>query len=310
MIDLHRTEATRTDDTSVDDLPGAEKHVARRARLTAIDSLLLHYRTWIPAQGHAEAVLLSVHGIASHGAWFAETAIHLAERGIAVYAPDRRGSGLSGGARGHISHYEQVLDDLDLFIGLAEQEQPGAPIFLAGSSWAAKVAIASAARRQDRLAGLLLLGPGLFPKVDLSMQQKLGVLLFHRTRPELNLSIPLVPDDYTRNAAYLEYIRRDGYRLLTASSRFFWETRRLDRARTRFASTLRLPMLLQIGDADPIVDAAKTCRWFQRLDAPDRTTVVYPGASHTLDFEPYPNVRAYRADLLGWLRHQIGRAAS
>jgi hypothetical protein len=37
--------------------------------------------------------------------------------------------------------------------------------------------------------------------------------------------------------------------------------------------------------------------------------VVYRGASHTLDFEPYPNVRAYRADLLGWLRHQIGRAA-
>jgi alpha-beta hydrolase superfamily lysophospholipase len=310
MIDLQTTEATRTDDTPVDDLLGAEKHVARRARLTAIDGLPLHYRTWIPEQGSTDAVLLFLHGIASHGAWFAETAVHLAERGIAVYAPDRRGSGLSGGARGHIPDYEQVLDDLDLFIGLAEQQHPGTPIFVAGSSWAAKVAIASAARSQERLAGLLLLGPGLFPKVDLTMQQKLGVLFFHRTRPELNLSIPLVPDDYTRNAAYLEYIRRDGYRLLTASSRFFWETRRLDRARNRLAATLHLPMLLQIGDADPIMNTAETCRWFQRLNAPDRTTIVYRGASHTLDFESYPNVRAYRADLLGWLKHQIRTAVS
>jgi alpha-beta hydrolase superfamily lysophospholipase len=71
-----------------------------------------------------------------------------------------------------------------------------------------------------------------------------------------------------------------------------------------------MPMLLQIGDADQIVDAAKSCRWFRRLNAPDRSTVVYWGASHTLDYEPHPNVRAYRADLLGWLRHRIGRAAS
>jgi alpha-beta hydrolase superfamily lysophospholipase len=153
-------------------------------------------------------------------------------------------------------------------------------------------------------------GPGLFPKIGLGIQQKLEVLFLQRARPELNLSIPLVPDDYTRNAAYLEYIRHDSYRQLAAFSRFFWETRRLDRAHNRLAGTVRLPMLLQIGDADLITDAAKTCRWFQRLDAPDHATVVYRDASHTLDPEPYPNVRAYRADLLGWLRHRIERAAS
>ena len=254
--------------------------------------------------------MLFLHGIASHGAWFAGTAVHLAGRGVAVYSPDRRGSGLSGGPRGHVACYEQLLDDLDLFRDLAVREQVGTPLFLAGSSWAAKLALASAARSQEGLAGLLLLGPGLFPRVDLTVQQKLAVLLLHRARPEHGLRIPLVPDDYTRNPAYLDYIRRDAYRLQMASSRFFWETGRLDRARDRLAAGLSLPILLQIGEADQIMDAKATCGWLQRLRAPDRPSVIYRGAGHTLDFEDRPTVRAYRADLLGWVRRQARRAAS
>ncbi|HZO29956.1 MAG TPA: alpha/beta fold hydrolase [Chloroflexota bacterium] len=307
MIDLKAPESTRSDDTPAVRLPAADRHVAGRARLTAADGLPLHYRTWNPVGRQTEASLLFLHGIASHGAWFAETAVHLADRGIAVYAPDRRGSGLSGGPRGHIASYEQALDDLDQFRTLATEEHAGAPVFLAGSSWAAKLAIASAARNQTDLAGLILLGPGLFPKVDLTVREKLAVLLYHRAQPQRELRIPLVPDDYTRNPAYLEYVRRDAYRLLMASSRFFWETGRLDRARDRLAASLSLPILLQIGEADQIMDARATSAWLQRLSAPDRTSIVYRGAAHTLDFEPEPTVRAYRADLLGWLRRQVRR---
>lgn len=309
MIDFKAPESTRPGGSTVDRLPGHDRHVASRARLTATDGIPLHYRTWVPADRRPAAALIFLHGIASHGAWFAETAVHLADRGIAVYAPDRRGSGLSGGPRGHIPSYERALDDLDQFRDLAAREQAGAPLFLAGSSWAAKLAIASAARSQEGLAGLLLLGPGLFPRVDLTIRQKLAVLLRHRTRPEIEVRIPLVPDDYTHNPRYLEYVRRDAYRLLTASSRLFWETGRLDRARDRLAAGLNLPILLQIGDADQIMDAPATCAWLQRLAAPDRTSIVYRGAAHTLDFEPEPTVRAYRADLVGWLRRQIGGRA-
>jgi alpha-beta hydrolase superfamily lysophospholipase len=307
MIDQIAPEIARPGCPTVERRAAHDRHLASRARLTSVDGIPLHYRAWVPADRQPAATLLFLHGIASHGAWFAETAVHLADRGIAVYAPDRRGSGLSGGPRGHVPSYEQALDDLDLFRALAATEQPGAPLFLAGSSWAAKLAIAGAARSPEGLAGLVLLGPGLFPRVDLTVGQKLAVLLAHRVRPQADLPIPLVPDDYTRNPAYLEYVRRDAYRLLTATSRLFWETGRLDRARNRLAAGLNLPILLQIGDADRIMDPARTCAWLQRLGAPDRTSVVYRGAAHTLDFEPEPTVRAYRADLLGWLKRQIGR---
>lgn len=290
--------------------PTAGAYLADRANLTATDGVRLHYRRWLPADQDAPISVLFLHGIASHGAWFAETAAHLAARGIAVYAPDRRGSGLSDGPRGHLASYERALADVDQLLDLIEQDHPGTRLFLAGSSWAAKLAVVQAARAQERLAGLLLLGPGLFARADLRLAEKLAVLALHRARPEHQLPIPLVPELYSFNQPYVEYVARDPYRLLTASARFFWETRRLDWARRHHAARLALPILLQIGEADPIMDVRRSCRWLLGLPAPERTLLVYPGAAHTLDFEPTPTVRAYRADLVGWLRRHATREAA
>jgi acylglycerol lipase len=307
MIQLHPSELTQADCPQTGQLLGSDLYVAGRSRVVATDGTSLHYRAWLPANHSASGALVFVHGIASHSAWFTQTACFLAAEGIAVYAPDRRGSGLSGGTRGHADSAQQLLADLDRVVTLVESNHPATPVFLAGSSWAAKLALAFAARMQGRLAGLLLHGPGLFPKVDLTIMQKLMVLAAHRFQPARQLPIPLAPESYTTEPDHLEYIRQDGYRLLTASARFFWETRKLDRARTRLAAQLTLPILMQIGDADPIMDASATCDWLQGLHAPDRTAITYRNASHTLDFESEPTVRAYRADLLGWLRRQINQ---
>ena len=310
MIELHPTEhlqAALPAAGQMRQLLGSDQFVASRSRLAATDKTSLHFRSWLPAGRPISGTIVFVHGIASHGAWFAQTAGFLASNGIAVYAPDRRGSGLSGGTRGHTDSVQQLLEDLDSMVNHAEDQQPAAPLFLVGSSWAAKLALAYAAKAQARLSGLLLHGPGLFPKVDLSLTQKLAVLAYHRFQPARQLTIPLTPESYTNDADMQGYIQNDPYRLLTASARFFWETRSLDRARNRLAVRLTLPILLQIGDADPIMDATATCQWLQTLSAPDRTAITYVGASHTLDFESERTVRAYRADLLGWLRRQINQ---
>jgi alpha-beta hydrolase superfamily lysophospholipase len=81
-------------------------------------------------------------------------------QGVAVYAPDRRGSGRSGGPRGHLDRYQRALDDVDEEVRLVSAEHSGIPVFLAASSWAAKLGVVYAARRPTALSGLLLLAPG------------------------------------------------------------------------------------------------------------------------------------------------------
>ncbi len=263
------------------------------------DGTRLHYLHWPAKGGTTRACLLFVHGIASHAAWFAETAELLAEQGLATYAADRRGSGRSEGSRGHVDSFQQALLDLRTLVGLVAGELSGVPLFLAGSSWGAKLAVAYAARRPGDLAGLLLLGPGLVPRVNLTLPQKLAVLFRHGSAPRAQLPIPLTPDLYTSTPEYREFIRADPYRLLTASTSFFWATSRLDRERADITPRLSLPLLLQMGAADEMMDVDATRTWFDSVPSAEKAIIIYPAGGHTLDFEWDPS--RYRNDLVDWL---------
>ena len=243
--------------------------------------------------------MIFLHGIASHAGWFAETAVDLNRHGVSVYGLDRRGSGRSGGPRGHLDRYERALDDVEQLVRLVSSDHPATPVFLAASSWAAKLAVVYAAQRAAPLSGLLLLGPGLLPRVNLPPWGWLRVVAEHVVRPMARLQIPLTPELYTANLPYRDYIRSDPLRLLEATLQFYWETFRLDRRRRSDAARLRLPVLLLQGEADEMMDVPATRRWFARLGGEHKTYRAYPGAGHTLDFEP--DRTQYLGDMLAWL---------
>jgi acylglycerol lipase len=275
--------------------------------LTANDGVRLHYLHW-PSGPPPWAVVIFLHGIASHAGWFGETAADLNHQGIAVYGPDRRGSGRSGGPRGHLTRYERALDDVEQVIQLISSQHRGTPVFLAASSWAAKLAVVYAAQRPAPLSGLLLLGPGLTSEVKFSPARLMQVVVGHLITPMACLPIPLTPEQYTANPSYQALIRADPLRRLEATTQFFWETARLDRRRRRASAGLTLPLLLLQGEADKMIDVPKTRRWFARLGAEDKTYRAYPGAGHTLDFEP--DRTQYLADVLGWLSARAGSGPS
>jgi alpha-beta hydrolase superfamily lysophospholipase len=263
------------------------------------DGVLIHYLRWWSRRARPWAVVVFLHGIASHAGWFGETAAALQEQGVSVYAPDRRGSGRSGGPRGHLPSYERALDDLDEFLRLVASEHQGTPVFLAASSWAAKLGLVHAALRPAPPSGLLLLGPGLLPRVNLPPGRRVAVVVGHLVAPTARLPIPLTPELYTTNPHYLDFIRADPLRLLEATAQFFWETARLDRLRRRASAALRLPLLVLQGEDDAMMDVPGTRRWFAGLSVEDRTYLAYPGAGHTLDFEP--DRARYLDDMLAWL---------
>jgi acylglycerol lipase len=267
--------------------------------LLAGDGVRLHYLHWRSERSPPWAVVIFLHGIASHAGWFGETAADLNRQGVEVYGLDRRGSGRSDGSRGHLERYERAFDDVEQLVRLVVAEHPGTPVFLAASSWAAKLAVVYAAQRAAPLSGLLLLGPGLLARVNLSPARRVRVVVGHLVTPTAALPIPLTPELYTANPPYVEFIRADPLRLLQATAQFFWETARLDRRRRRASAGLDLPLLLLQGEDDKMMDVPKTRRWFARLGVEDKTYQAYPGAGHTLDFEP--DRTRYLADMLAWL---------
>ena len=276
---------------------------AESAFVAASDGVRLHYLRWRGRQSPPSAVVVFLHGIASHAGWFAETAADLNRQGVEVYGLDRRGSGHSGGPRGHLDRYERALDDVEQLVRLVASDQPGAPVFLAASSWAAKLGVVYVAQRPASLAGLLLLGPVLFPRVNLSPAHRIVVVAGHLVRPTARLPIPLTPELYTANPPYRDFIRADPLRLLEATTQFFWETARLDRRRRAAGAALRLPVLLLQGEHDEMVDVPATRAWFATVAGDHNTYRAYPGAGHTLDFEP--DRGRYLGDMLAWLSTMV-----
>ena len=208
--------------------------------------------------------------------WFGETAADLNNQGVAVYGPDRRGSGRSGGPRGHLDRYERALDDVEEMVRLVSSEHPATPIFLAASSWAAKLAVVYAAQRPGAAVGAAAARPRPAP----SGQPLTDSTALRRRRPpgrpDGSPAHPLTPELYTANPPYLDFIRDDRLRLLEATTRFFWETARLDRRRSARLRPPGAPLLLLQGEDDKMMDVAKTRRWFARLGVEDKTYLAYP----------------------------------
>src|SRR5215217_5433013 len=128
---------------------------AKSRFLMAGDGVRLHHLHWRSGQSPPSAAVVFLDGIASHAGWFSETAADLNRHGVEVYGLDRRGSGRSGGPRGHLDRYERALDDVEQLVRLVAAEHPEVPVFLAASSWAAKLGVVYAGQRPGPLAGLL-----------------------------------------------------------------------------------------------------------------------------------------------------------
>ena len=69
------------------------------------------YHRWIP-DGGVSGIVILVHGYAEHGARYAHVAAELNAQGMAVFAEDHLGHGLSDGDRALITDFEHIVDDL------------------------------------------------------------------------------------------------------------------------------------------------------------------------------------------------------
>src|SRR5437867_2516350 len=81
--------------------------------LTAPDGTLLVYDMYEAAA--PRAAILALHGWADHAGRWRDVGERLCAAGYSTYVLDLRGHGRSGGRRGHLSRFSQLLGDLQAF---------------------------------------------------------------------------------------------------------------------------------------------------------------------------------------------------
>lgn len=251
------------------------------------DGYELRGRLWPPSRPTSDSAIVYLHGIQSHGGWFEWSASLLASGGAPVLLPDRRGSGLNAAARGDTPAAQRWLDDLDELADWAATEFGVRRCAVVGVSWGGKLALAWALQRPQRVSRLLLIAPGLFPAVDVTLLTRLRIGLALLTAPRRPFGIPLDdPALFTDSPEGRAFIAGDPLKLTQATARFFYESARLDRQLARTpAGTLQPPVRLLLAGRDRIICNESTVAWLRRIAIQRPEIHSDPDAAHTLEFE-------------------------
>jgi alpha-beta hydrolase superfamily lysophospholipase len=154
------------------------------------------------AHGTEHGVIVCLHGLQTHSAWFGPLAAELNQRGWTVFAPDRRGSGLNADLpnhRGHTKGSDELLEDLQAHMRTATALAKRKPVILLGTSWGSNVATAYVTSRvEPRARALVQLVPAteVQKPVAPSLAKQLGALVLNVVAPGKTQPPPFGPDHY------------------------------------------------------------------------------------------------------------------
>ena len=262
--------------------------------------LKIAYRSWKPV-GAAKAAVLIVPGFNSHSGYYGWTAAQLAAQGLAIYAIDLRGRGVSDGERFYVDTIDDYVGDVDGLMKIVKTRQPGLKVFVLGHSAGGVTACIYTLDHQSEVAGLISESFAYqTPAPDFAVAALKG--LSHLAPHAHVLALP--NKDFSRDATAVEAMNADP---LIAHETQPTKTiaalaRADDRLKTSFGK-ITLPVLILHGTADKATKPAGSQSFFDHAGSKDKTLKLYEGHYHDLLNDI--GKEQVMADIDGWIAARI-----
>lgn len=269
--------------------------------LRAPDGTQLYARHWA-AVGALRGVVVIMHGLKDHADHYAAFAARLTAAGYGVYAFDLRGHGRSSGPRVAPAAWLDYVDDLDRFVALVAEREPGHPVFLFGHSMGGAIATLTAIRHRASLAGLILSGPALAvdaPPLLLAATRLAGTLAPGAKALDLP-NAEFSSDPAVGKAMSADPLIEQGPGPARTAAGLI-EGIRLIWAHT---DGLTLPILALHGTRDALTAPSGSRALIAAAPSTDKTLRIYEGLFHDLLHEP--KGKQVEDDLVAWLDAHTG----
>jgi alpha-beta hydrolase superfamily lysophospholipase len=244
------------------------------------DGTEIYYQEW--SVDRSDSVLVIVHGWGEHGGRYSDIADYMAERGISVYAPDLRGHGRSGGARGHVRDFNDYIRDLESMMRIVREKEGEKKTFLLGHSLGALITLEYA--NTHPVDGLILSGFGLRSAGRLSF---LGRIPFVNSVPipVLTISARLLGkraiSGLCNNQSALEEYLRDRLGHGTFTLRFLEECSR-ESGRLKGRENFGVGACLILIGSEDRIGSPEDARWLYYALSSDKKLIVYEGMKHNI----------------------------
>jgi acylglycerol lipase len=244
-------------------------------------------------------VLAVIHGHGEHGGRYAGLAAAMAEHGIATYAMDVRGHGSSGGRRGHVMNWNQLIEDGSSFVGAVRAEVGETEVVPLGHSVGGSILLSAVVRGIAKPRRFVVSSPALRVKAAVPGWKLTLGKVASSVVPTLALATELDASHISRDPAVVKAYTDDPQVHDKMSARFYTEWQAANLEILDRAAEIKIPFLATHGSDDRIIDPSATDEFFRRATVDGRKLIIYPGAYH----EPYNDLGREQvfADLAAWL---------
>jgi len=284
-----------------------------RKDATYVDAqgVTIHYHVWQAAR--PKAVVQLLHGVGEHALRYEHVATALVEAGYTVWADDHRGHGATGlgqygGDRSKLGHlgkggHRAAVESVRVLGRLLKAAHPDLPFILLGHSWGSFIAQILLNEHPQDYDLVVLSGSAYRTLTGLNS----GDL---NARHAKTVERPSGYEWLTRDPELLAAAAADPLMVKTPLIRLFGvrdALRILGRPKPGLAAIKDVPILLLVGDEDPVGGEASVRRlaeaYIGRSGFSDVTAIVYPGARHEVFNET--NRAEVIADTIAWLNDHL-----
>ncbi len=264
------------------------------------DGLTQLQRRWRPAGGTGEppvrAAVVIVHGIGEHSGRYDHVGRFLAGRGYDVLAFDSRGHGQSGGPRGHVERFTELLDDVEDHV--IERRQLGLPVVLFGHSLGGLISATYVVEGRPPPDLLVLSSPAL--GADVPRWHRLAAPVLSRLWPRVFVKGNIDERLLSRDPAVQRAYRDDPLRVGGSTARLGQEVFTTMASTSAELARITMPTYVFHGDEDRLVPSSASRPLSGR---PNVTYRLWPGLRHECLNEP--EQREVLAELDTWLTSQL-----
>lgn len=234
--------------------------------LTTEDGAELFWQGLSP-RNDARASVALVHGYNSFSDYMLPMMASLARQGLACYAVDYRGHGLSEGLPRHVFSFQEYLADVQALCRHVSDRAGDQQVFIFGNSLGGLISSVYGLFHPDQLSGTVLTAPFFGPA----------------------FRVPRVLDYCARAVSYchprFRIPRRHAEQPEHTTVRWWTETSTAQQVLRQQAEKFTLPVLVLHGQKDPVACPIAAASMTERLGSKDKTFQLLPEAGH-YDLDP------------------------
>lgn len=256
-------------------------------------------RSWGSAQD-CKGIVILVHGLGAHSAWFEAMARQLKVRRWQALAYDQKGFGLRQNEKLK-SYKEWVLELCEIFRGV-KAENPTKPIYLLGNSMGALVVLS--ALQEIGPDGVIIASPGFEGHPDaFTMKYKLCSLFQAFINPDKEVTLPYCSEFSVRDPGVQSWLSADNNQRRAVPGSMLFELLKLARDVDRTVRSVSIPILMLTAGMEKVVNNETSRRFYERLQAPYKSRKHFEQSWHDLMFDPLLDevadaMLAWQADLM------------